>query len=292
MKRADYIDIINQAFDIFNQQMETEYSLTNIGLLLTDAKTADKDIPEFIRNYPEAAEPDMFEPGYYKSIRGEAFISAGKAGIVLRTDTGEDTNQFRHLVLHEISHIYCMTHELNDGENFYKKYVVDDHGNTFENGIIAGGYAVWREFVAEFMARLLDVFQEDFSIALTADNVEYLLDEIENIVPDTRECITAILIDTFSTKDLLDKVDKKASLSVVEWFERLQTPSWKELFSIVYDQIFNDDKYYWEIDFDFIHELGSRYLSIRTEAMLNSMGGIANKQQMEAFLREKGFGGV
>ena len=261
--------IASEAFDLFNQQMDTDYSLGNVHLQLIDAGNADEIIPEFIKDYSEAVEPDMFEPGYYETFRAEAFVTPERYGIIVRTDTGEDANEWRHLIFHELSHIYCMTHELKDGENFQKKYIdVLPKEFTFEAGALAGGYSVWKEFVAEFMARLLDVFQVDFTIRHNARNTERVLDEIDRAVVDIRECIIGVLLDTMTTRDILNEPDKKAAFKKLERFERLQSPSWQGLLSTVFDQIFDPDRDFWEIDSEFIHELGDRYLGIKTAALM------------------------
>ena len=43
-------------------------------------------------------------------------------GIIARTDIHDQGLQWRHVILHEISHIFGITNELPDGENFFHKY--------------------------------------------------------------------------------------------------------------------------------------------------------------------------
>ena len=109
-KDNEFIQLLDRAFDIFNQQMDTDYSRENVEMKLITAKTADKEIAEFLKRYPEACEEQMLEPGYYREIKAEAFVTPKRYGIIVRTDIPNQGLQWRHVILHEISHIYCITY--------------------------------------------------------------------------------------------------------------------------------------------------------------------------------------
>lgn len=264
-----YLAIVDDAFDMFNRQMRTDYSRDNIEVKLIDAKSADKEISKFLENYPEVIEEQMLEPGYYRSIRAEAFVSSDRKGMILRTDTGEHDLAWRHLVLHELCHIYAVTHEL-DGANFYKKYCIDYAEGEIQDGIINAGYAIWREFVAEFFAHLLDEDLMDGVLDANVDHLEWLLDDIEDLVDDAKYCVSAVLIDLFTTREVMQEPDIEGVLALTGQFDRLSSENWKGIIQIIYEQIFREEFY--KIDIDFISELGSYYISLKTELYMKKLG--------------------
>ena len=269
----DSIRLVDMAFDIFNQQMDTDYSRENVEVKLITAKTADKEIAEFLKRYPEACEEQMLEPGYYREIKAEAFVTPQRYGIIVRTDIPDQGLQWRHVILHEISHIYCIMHELPDGENFFQKYCLDYAEITFEDGMINGGYAIWREFIAEYMARLLDIDMVATTLKQNEKHMNLILEDIENGAQDVKECIEAVLIDTMASKDILKAKDKSAAFEKLNRYEKLKSVSWQGLLNTVYDQLYDKSRAAYEIDFDYIKSLGSYYLSLRTETMMKLVGG-------------------
>ena len=46
----------------------------------------ERNFTEFLKNYPEACEDQMLEPGYYKDMKAEAFVTPKRYGIIARTD--------------------------------------------------------------------------------------------------------------------------------------------------------------------------------------------------------------
>ena len=61
----------------------------------------------------------------------------------------------KHILLHELAHIFCTRNEI-DGDNFFERYCMDDTISREEDGTINAGYAVWRELIAELIAFELD----------------------------------------------------------------------------------------------------------------------------------------
>ena len=269
----DSIRLVDMAFDIFNQQMDTDYSRENVEVKLITAKTADKEIAEFLMRYPEACEEQMLESGYYREIKAEAFVTPKRYGIIVRTDIPDQGLQWRHVILHEISHIYCITHELPDGENFFRKYCLDYAESSFEDGMINGGYAIWREFIAEYMARRLDIDMVATTLKQNEKHMNLILEDIENGAPDVKECIEAVLIDTMASKDILKAKDKPAAFDKFDRYEKLKSISWQGLLNTVYAQLYDESRAVYEIDLEFIKSLGSNYLSLRTETMMKLVGG-------------------
>ena len=268
----EYIKLVDMAFQIFNDQMDTDYSRENVDVKLITADTPVDEIAEFLARFPDACEEAMFEPGYYRQIKGEALVTPDRYGIILRTDIEDKGLYWRHLVFHEISHIFCSTHELKDGNSFYKRYCADDTGDSVLNGIVCGGYAIWREFVADFLAILVDVDMPDPTLRCNAKEFKNELEAIAKGEPFIKMRIKTVLLYTLVTSDMLQEPDKESSLKKLDRFKRLQTKSWKVLLGNVYDQMFDEDKDFWEIDYEFIKTIGDNYMSVALEVVHDLLG--------------------
>lgn len=268
-----YLSIAERAFDIFNQQMDTDFNLENTPVKLINAENADVEIPKFLKAYKEVVEPQMLEPGYYQCIRAEAFVTPKKAGIIARTDTCEHELAWHHILLHEISHIYCMRHELKDGSSFFKKYCVGYAETSFQEGAIAAGHEIWREFEAEYLARLVDVYRQEDTLKNSKKFIVDLLKEMDDIPDDFKACVTGVLIELFSTVEVVKAKDKKSFFEIVGKIDGFQSVSWQEILSTAYDQLFNKKRDFWELDVDFIETLGNQYLMLKTEKTMKKLTG-------------------
>ena len=288
----EYINLVDDAFKIFNDQMHTYYSRETVEVKLITAETPDDEIAGFLRRFPEACQEEMFEPGYYKKIKGEALVTPDRYGIVLRTDIEETGLEWRHIVFHEISHVFCSTHELEDGGSFYKRYCEKDSDNRLNDIFMYEGYAIWREFIADFVAVLVDVAMPDPTIRGNSKYIRQELNEIAKGEPLAGLKVKNVLIDTLVTADMLHAPEKAESLKKLERFEKLQTPSWKALLSTVYDQIFNEDGNVWEIDPEFIKTLGANYSSLVMEVAAGILKENFNVDDGQKIMRRMMFGEV
>ncbi len=77
---------------------------------------------------------------------------------------------------------------------------------------------------------------------------------------------------TIVTSDILQEPDKESSLKKLERFKRLQTKSWRALLGNIYDQMFDEDKDFWAIDYEFIKTIGSNYMSVALEVVQDILG--------------------
>ena len=267
----EYLYLIDSAFDIFNQQMDTDYSRENIEVRLVTAETADTEIRDFLRDYPEACEPQMFEPGYCRSIRAEAFVTPDRSGIIVRTDLEEKGVLWRHILLHEICHVFCTTHELPEGEMFYDKYCEGYAKTTEEDGVINSGYAIWREFIAEFLADILDIDLQEFTLHQNKPYIDAALDEIAGGTLRNKECVLEVLCSVFCSRDILGLKSREKVFEEIGKIGRLSSPHWQALLNVVYEQLHNPGHEIYEIDLDFIKRLGAEYLFIWEDAMRAAM---------------------
>ena len=261
-----FLEIVEMAMNMFNRQIGTDFSLENVEVQLVSRKNADEVLPVFLENYKGAVEPVMFVPGYIETIRAEAFVTGDRQGILARTDL-EDVNgyQWRHLILHELSHIFCTRNELESKERFYKKYCEDFTDNEIEDGYINAGYTIWKEFIAEFMAIIVDENMADNHLSMFSRHSNYMVDEIEAMVNDDKLCMSAILIDIISSVEIPNSEDFEEVIEALKHYgysKVLEARNLIEIVRNVYEKIFT--KPFWQIDLDFIETLGSLYVGYKT----------------------------
>ena len=269
-----FLEIVEMTMNMFNRQMGTDFSLENVEVRLVSRKDADEVLPVFLANYEDAVEPVMFVPGYIESIRAEAFVVRDRQGILARTDL-DDINgyQWRHLILHELSHIFCTRNELESKERFYKKYCENFTDNEIEDGYINAGYTIWKEFIAEFMAIIIDEDMADNHLSMFASHNNHMVDEIEAMVNDDKLCMSAILIDIISSVETVrsESFDELVeALNYHGYSKVLESRNLLEIVRNVYEQILT--KNFWQIDLDFIEAIGSLYVGYKTMLMIKKTG--------------------
>ena len=269
-----FLEIVEMAMNMFNRQMGTDFSLENVEVRFVSRDDAEEVIPVFLKNYKDAVEPVMFVPGYIETIRAEAFVTSDRQGILARTDL-DDVNgyQWSHLILHELSHIFCTRNELESKELFYKKYCVNFTDNTIEDGYINAGYTIWKEFIAEFMAIIIDEDMADNHLSMFSRHSNHMVNEIETFVNDDKLCMSAILIDIISSVETgcFENFEEVTDALRHYGYSRvLESKNLTEIVRNVFEAI--NTKPFWQIDLDLIETLGSLYVGYKTMLMMKKMG--------------------
>lgn len=266
-----YMAVAEMAMDMFNRQMGTDFSHENVEVCLITEEDADEKIPAFLENYKESIEPEMLIPGYVCTICAEAFVTGERKGVLIRTDLGLHDMEWRHTFLHELSHIFCTLNELDNQEEFYSKYCIDYAGSTIQDGAINAGYAIWREFISEFLATVLDEDMLDNHLAQMYEHCDFMLNEIESMVDDDKMCVAAILVDLMTSIEVFETENSEQLKEVLAAYDRiLASKSLMKLVQIVFEHIKFEEL--WVIDVDFIESIGNAFLSFKTELMAKKMG--------------------
>ena len=145
------------AASIFNERLGAEFSEDNLVLRCFQTENQQEVFEQFCKQYfPDRLEDRYTEDGYF-DFHASAFVGTGDGadGILLRTDIARHPAELKHILLHELAHIFCTRNEI-DGDNFFERYCMDDTISREEDGTINAGYAVWRELIAELIAFELD----------------------------------------------------------------------------------------------------------------------------------------
>ena len=157
MNNDDYKEALFYAASIFNERLGAEFSEDNLVLRCFQTENQQEVFEQFCKQYfPDRLEDRYTEDGYF-DFHASAFVGTGDGadGILLRTDIARHPAELKHILLHELAHIFCTRNEI-DGDNFFERYCMDDTISREEDGTINAGYAVWRELIAELIAFELD----------------------------------------------------------------------------------------------------------------------------------------
>ena len=125
MNNNDYKEALFYAASIFNERMGTEFSEDNLVLRCFQTENQQEVFEQFCKQYfPDRLEDRYTEDSYF-DFHASAFVGTGDGadGILLRTDIARHPAELKHILLHELAHIFCTRNEI-DGDNFYERYCI------------------------------------------------------------------------------------------------------------------------------------------------------------------------
>lgn len=257
-----------QAMSLFNSKMDYDFSPDNVAIACCTLKDIQKVYAAFTKRYGFFFENRTMDAFRYQLA--EAFVGKTGAdspdhidGILIRTDPPAEFDRpeyYMQIIVHELSHIYCCSNEIKTarvaGGGFYDRYCSGPPSSTAESvtdGQINGGYAVWREFVADFMTgkilshthrSLIDIKQDLFELSSNVKAGNQLakgsLSRYLSMVFDSAEFVTENTWDQF--------MEKLAAFGL----------PFIPIIELIHEQL-QHEKYY-EINLDFIKDLGTVYL--------------------------------
>lgn len=280
------------------------FTLSNTVIAFFTPETGHKVYLDFCRKYfpRKLDKQDDLSDERFFSTGAEAFIGRDVNGIMLRSDLDESPEEYRHIVLHELAHIFCTRTEMPVKEHFADIYL----GSTTEeqaaenvelDGYINAGYTVWREFIAEDIAYNIDPCGDQWPLkSLRADMRSRLemFDLLSDDLTTQKQCMSMLLCDIMTSTDVLSVYGIKGNmdeqwksiqntLDAMKLFpvpkqanERMRmlvsimNQSFYEMVYEVFNQavIAHDDAFEWNITTDFITILGQEYVSFRGARML------------------------
>ena len=123
MNNDDYKEALFYAASIFNERLGAEFSEDNLVLRCFQTENQQEVFEQFCKQYfPDRLEDRYTEDGYF-DFHASAFVGTGDGadGILLRTDIARHPAELKHILLHELAHIFCTRNELG-GDNFYERY--------------------------------------------------------------------------------------------------------------------------------------------------------------------------
>ncbi len=94
--------------------------------------------------------------------------------------------------MHELSHIFCIAHEI-DGENFQYKYSKSNLGDGPEYWHIHISYKVWCEFIANYIADQLNPFTQPLVLKRLREVVREYDTNVTRDNPDKVQYLSQLL---------------------------------------------------------------------------------------------------
>ena len=262
MDYNEYKDALLCASETLNERLGTEFSEDNLVLRCFQTENQQEVFEQFCKQYFPDRLTDRYKEDGYFDFHASAFVGEGENsidGILLRTDVERSPATLYHILLHELAHIFCAHNELG-GDNFYKRYCMDDTLSSEEDGAINAGYAVWRELIAELIASETDDNCDFLSLEDKEDILRYYMEELED--GDRKLAVSMILCEALTSREgepveTWGDIKKK-----VEKYKPFDDPLFMDLLELVFRKI---RKSFVKIDRDFILELGSLYLFLVTQ---------------------------
>lgn len=146
--------------------------------------------------------PLYLAEGYDKAslFTAQAFTNTddGIYGILICLDAEQPTSGWYQIILHEMSHIFCITREIGQ-DNFTAKYLESVNKKSLKDGCMHIGYAVWREFIADYIAYQLNPILAPLSLSRLRELVRELDEDIYAGNPDRAVSASLVLTYIFVT---------------------------------------------------------------------------------------------
>lgn len=181
----------------------------------------------------------------------------GIYGILVCLDTEHNSNEWYQIILHELSHIYCITHEI-DGENFSDKYSKSNIEDWAERRDIGVGYNLWREFIANYIADQINPLTHPLTLKDLREVVREYDRDVSWKNPDHLQCLSLLLQYIFLSPRIQAAEDADAVVRTLEknriFVTKVRCEQYEKMVRLIFGQLQHD--FYWKIDLEFIKNLG------------------------------------
>lgn len=184
-------------------------------------------------------------------------------GILICLDTHDEGDVWYQIILHEMSHIFCIVNELG-GENFQEKYSKENLERELQYHVMSVGYTIWKEFIADYIASQLNPFAKTHSLVSLRKVVSQLDEEVNFNHPDRAQAFSQILFYIFQSPRIMAAPDVNAVVQVLDKNHILPHKDrhqyYREVIELIFHQL--DQELFWRINVGFIEELGEIYLKM------------------------------
>lgn len=282
MTEKEMLTIIDDTIDTFIDGMPlVPFSKDDVVVDFFTLQTANERYVKFCQRYfPRKLDGrDYQNAELYDDAAAMAMVGEEKVGLMFRSDLWESTADFRHSVFHELAHIYCLLCEMPRSEHFIDIYLGCTPETDFstpeerqEDGMVSAGYEIWREFIADYIAILLDSegFEHDFR-----SGAQYMREMLKGVgcgKPMSKRAMSNFLVAVMTCSDV-DNAVKRASGLVNSSIRPLLTKVVEMVYAHIVIPVAREwnvgNNYPWMIDRQFIRDLGSNYLMFLTCMMLS-----------------------
>ncbi len=271
-KEIEYV--IDDALELFNKKFNTDYSRENIHFGFFNNRTFREVYERFCTRYfPLWLREDYENPEFYIYTQASTFVEGSEYGILINYTVKCNYGRWLCVILHELGHIHATTKEYN-GNSFYRAFCEDD--SPVENSrVMYDGYAMWREFIAEYLAQVaLQEFDSVFLDECVEKIVqwEYDVTGTDSISLKGISMILATILTTIDYQEISDWDSFAKRLGEIGWENYTL---YLELIRLVYLRLKKlADKPY-ALHEDFVYEIGCHVNDI---AQVKQISGFLHQQ--------------
>lgn len=260
--KKEYIEsVIETCKQLFNEALgQNLFGENNVKVAFCDLENKADVYEEFCGQFF----PLYLGEGYSRTepFTAQAFANEnrGICGILVCLDADHNSSEWYQIILHELSHIFCIMHEIG-GENFTAKYLESNMGNNSKYWHISMGYAVWREFIADYISFRINPLMRPLALSKLKEIVREL-DERVNISDSNRAENTAQLLQYIFLNPKIRTAESADSIVRILEKNRVFTTKarcedYRGMIDLIFEQVKREPC--WEIAPEFIEELGGAY---------------------------------
>lgn len=273
MERDSIENILKRAMSRFNYVMDTNYSFANIRTGYFNHDNAVEVYEHFCRRYfPGRLAEDYHAPQFFENVAASAFAGAEYDGILCNEPfcMAAAQKELYEIFLHELSHIFCCHNEIEGGD-FYGRYCCNHGADTYTDGIMNAGYALWREFIAGVMAD--NVCEYNMGTDLRNIRTDIMRCWIR-VTPEKRDAkmyLSQLLVLLFTSREIATSAAWNMAEGYVRGLQLTEGTAFYELVKEVWENLYRGE--YWEISGDFIYALGNLYFAVLAGKYKEASGG-------------------
>lgn len=260
-KRDNIESIIEICKQIFNETLgENFFQGGNLKVAFCNFENRVSAYEEFCEQFF----PLYLREGYSSTISfvAQAFTNESDNiyGILVCLDAGPESDLWYQIILHEMCHIFCIMHEIG-GENFEAKYSKDNIGNNLKSWNISIGYAVWREFIADYIASQFNPLIAPLTSAELREAVRDLDNWVNMGNPDRSQNLSQLLCYIFLSPQIQGAEDEETIVQFLVknriFANKACCETYREFIALILKQLKHEPC--WEISPAFIEKLGIAY---------------------------------
>lgn len=264
--KGKLLEILSDAFEQFNACMDSDITLENTVVEFFTPENGVEVYENLCRKYfPQNLEEDYTADGYFASFAAEAFVGKEVNGILVRSDIDFDEAEVWQVFLHEISHIFCTIHEIENGD-FFNRYCLlpGDEGNYYYCG-----YAIWREAIADIMA---DTAMSDYAGFRLAERKKEILTLYDNVFlnnPVSKKSMSLVIAYVMLSAEVAGTEDWTVAEKAIQKQLCFREAAMLSILEDVFDNL--HEGAFWEITPEFISSLGFKYCGLLAEKAMHRL---------------------
>lgn len=263
--KKEFIEsVIQTSMQIFNEVSGINmFQKDNLKMAFCDSETQAIVYEEFCGRFF----PLYLGEGYSRTdpFSAQTFtnMEEGIYGVLICLDTDCDPDEWYQIILHELSHIFCIAHEI-DGESFQYKYSKSNLGDGPEYWHIHIGYQLWCEFIANYIADQLNPFTRPLALKKLQKAVREYDRSVTRDDPDKVQCLSLLLHYIFLSPKIRAAGDAGTVIRILEenriFATKARCEQYEGMINLIFEQLQRDPC--WKIDPEFITLLGVSYLLV------------------------------